>query len=367
MIYKLLYIDDEPEKSIIQPYVSDFNSSGDLDVEVSNPIDFTAQLKEFQEKRNNYDAIILDYRLSEFANKIQDSRTFYDAPALAQDLRTKAIEEDSGIKETPIILFSSIDYLEKYYNKDLVSHDLFDMIFKKHELSKKKEQVIKQIQSLIVSYEKIENSNDLDNVLGVENSKNFLDPRFLEHYEIFRETRAIYSISTFIFRKLILATGALVDREILAARLGIDRGKSKDWSKLEELLKESKYKGVFHEAYELWWWKGVENWWKSESSPSLKGSDATSRIKYLKEKTGLDLIESTKIDLSRGDSFWTICQKLNKPIDPIDGFKIRSKNLQPWIDYKYYSLKALLEFPELIEYLQEAERKRFNQIKRSLH
>lgn len=366
MTYKIIYIDDEPDENIIKPYISDFEISGEFDIIPKHPKDFRTLFKEFG--ATDFNALILDYKLSEFA--ISDGKinktNIYDAPSLAQELRTKAIENGPSIQEVPIILFSSIDYLKKYYEKDLVSHGLFDMIFKKDELHKTKEDVVKKIKSVILSYQRIKKSSELNNLLG-ESCTQYLDPRFTEYLEIHLDTHTIYSVSIFIFRKLIMVEGGLVDQDTLASRLGIDISSSKEWSKLMIMLNEYKYTGVFHETYDRWWWRGIEKWWKSTNSPNLKGSNSEVRLNFLKKRTGLDLNGINKIEMANGGSFWTLCQKLQKPIDPIDGFKIRGSSLHPWIENKYYSMKSLLEYPELIEHLQEADRKRFNEIKREMN
>lgn len=365
MTYKIIYIDDEPNKDVIGPYINDFKTSGEFDIVAKSPTDFRTLFEDFE--KNDFDALILDYKLSEYANPGEDDKTnIYDAPALAQELRTKAIENDSAVVEVPIILFSSIDYLKKYYEKDLVSHDLFDMIFKKDELHKIKDDVILKIKSVILSYQRIREGLDTDNLLG-KGSDQYLDPRFVEYLEIHRATHAIYSVSIFIFRKLIMVEGGLVDQETLASRLGVDKQSSQDWDKLISMFDEHKYTGVFHETYERWWWRGIEKWWKSVESPNLKGSNAEIRLDSLKKRTKLSLKGIDKIDLARGSSFWSLCQKLEKPIDPIDGFKIRGSSLHPWVENRYYSLKALLEYPDLIDHLQEADRKRFNEIKREIN
>ena len=138
----------------------------------------------------------------------------------------------------------------------------------------------------------------------------------------------------------------MIDQDVLAARLGIDKEKSDDWGKFIEAINPAiKYNGVFSEAWDRWWSNRLLDWWDSEISNEivLINSSAEERVALLKEKLNLqDLEIAQPIESYMSNSFWTVCKALNQPLDIYDGLVVNQRN-ETWQDKEYVSPKAVFE------------------------
>ena len=107
MLYKLLYIEDQPADSI----KDDLSRQGFL-VDVDNADDFQSAISKIG--ASNFDAYLMDFRLT--ANK-----GIVDAPTYASTIRTFGRNH----KNKPIVLISNERNLSEFEN-DFTSQDLFD-------------------------------------------------------------------------------------------------------------------------------------------------------------------------------------------------------------------------------------------------
>ena len=149
----------------------------------------------------------------------------------------------------------------------------------------------------------------------------------------------------FILRELINKQGLLIDEEVLAARMGIDKDSSEDWSILLEIINSTKYTGVFSEGWQRWWMPLIEEWFESITTDNWRSLSARERVEIITKKTGLSrLTFAEKINKSTSDEFWTVCQGYHTPIDTIDGLIIDGQeNLYPWQEPLYVSIEAALK------------------------
>ncbi|MEI8601591.1 hypothetical protein P4S55_11925 [Shewanella sp. PP-Sp27a-2] len=111
MKYKILYIEDADPNTIISEMSTEFN------VIHHDPKEFEGTISQITD---DIDLLLLDFRLS-------DKEAIYDAPTLAQTIRTK---NTVNHKNLPIILISSEDNISGFY-KDYTSQDLFDFAVSK--------------------------------------------------------------------------------------------------------------------------------------------------------------------------------------------------------------------------------------------
>ena len=166
-----------------------------------------------------------------------------------------------------------------------------------------------------------------------------------------------------------MVPGPLIDENYLSARLGIDRKASADWDALKyELLKETRYRGVFSDAFDRWWMYKINDWWqKIEKENTLASLDARERIEILKERLGLQrLTVAETIIKSSSYRYWTVCQGFERPLDPREGLRIDEKDPLPWQETRYISIEAALERVKHDQGLKvhPLERERFNDIKK---
>ena len=105
-----------------------------LAIKHAYPDAFATQMKSIESSQFDAHGLILDLRLDREANKI-DGKTLkadYRAPALAQEIRTRAAE--SRTREFPIVLWSFEELLKASYLRDNTRHDLFDLTVVKDTL-----------------------------------------------------------------------------------------------------------------------------------------------------------------------------------------------------------------------------------------
>jgi hypothetical protein len=346
MDIKYLYLDDENLRSV-RPYmrhIVDVNKQ--LTIKHLFPVSYDAQIDFIY--KENFDGLILDWRLDQAAGTQDDgkkTKARYRAAALAQELRTRAAE---GGRDFPIILWSTDDKLKQSYSKDDTSHDLFDLKCIKGEIIPRAKEISAQLISLAEGYKTIVNTvkaKQTRQLLAFEDLT-ILDPRILAYLDELSSKRApAHEYARFIIKELLETSGPLIDEKTLAARLGIDMNKSKDWSTLLSKLKKAGYQGVFKDGWQRWWASSVETWWDGlgKSVNPLRSVPAEERVSLLQKRFKLqDLIKSEPIRPEYSQAYWTICQVTQKPLDPRDGF-ILDVETKLWQSKAYVSGDAELK------------------------
>ena len=360
MTYKILYIDDG-ESNAVQAYADALQDTSLFEVSVEEPRSFEQEVSHLIKTLENFDAVLLDYRLNDFKN--QDG-IIYDAPTIAQDIRSKVVK--GQIKEIPIILISSDEIIKDLFKRDLTSRDLFDLFYDKGKFANDKTTIAQQISSLIEAYKTVDNNSSLRDGLNLENL-NLLDSRLIEAYKSIERKEVTYGMVNFVLHTMIEVTGPLINEAYLAARLGIDKEQSSDWDALLKMLNnEVGYKGIFCKAYPRWWSVLLEKWWRSLSSNpiSLRSSIAEKRVGYLKEALNLrNIVPAKPLKYASSSSFWTVCYVKRKPLDTLDGLKLFRKDTHLWYEQEYVSIIAALEDSSIRQELLPTERERLSLIR----
>ncbi len=222
------------------------------------------------------------------------------------------------------------------------------------------------IASIIQAYKAIQqNKTDFNNLLGLSPDNEIQNKVFTSKF-LSGEGTSISEISQYIFNEIISKSGVLIDGNILAARLGIDYNKSKDWITLLDILNDFKYIGIFKDSFDRWWANDILNWWNSNFSKPLIQLTAHERVNLIKEKFNLsNLFEAQAIEKTTSTKFWTICQAYKRPLDPKDGFLLDGNLIYSWQDKRYLSLQSILERDAKTQGLlvHPAERERLEDIK----
>ena len=342
MPYKIIYIDDETtERS--QAYADGLESMGLVEILVVTPTKFEELITELITKQDTFDALIIDLKLD--GNQSGERTATYTAPSLASGIRSKCFSEAGFKNEFPIFLISSSDNLKKYYDPDSSSHDLFDSTFTKASVSELGIQYERLMSSFIDAYKTISvGKTNFERILNIKTISE-IDDRIFTSKFLNGENISSSEISKFIFDEIIMKSGILIDEDILAARLGINRYKSENWRDLLKQLIGTKYTGVFSSSSDRWWAKDVIKWWDTTFDDiTLIRLNASERLTLIKEKFSFEkLIEARQIPKTTSTKFWTICQGNNLPLDPKDGFLIDGNQIYPWQDKRYLSLESLLE------------------------
>lgn len=357
MATNYLYLDDEKPEAV-RPFLRELKRySENLEIEHHPPLSYHNQLPWLA--RETFDGLILDLRLDQFANWQEGSegdKAEYRATTLAQELRTRATERQ-GVFEVPIVLWSTDERLKASYTRDDTSHDLFDLKCVKSDISDdadKAKAIAGQLTSLALGYQEIVKvrsrkkgrGSQLHRFLGFEKLPKFLDARILSYFDGRPTPLPAHEYARFILRDLLSAPGPLISEQVLAARLGIDKEASEDWSKLKARVgKQASYSGPFQEGWPRWWAPLVEAWWRglSKDVPPLRLTPAANRVEQLRKWTRLKgLVSAKPIGVDYSESYWTICQVTQQPLDPRDGLILNQKDAKIWQEKLYVSLKAEL-------------------------
>ena len=347
MLYRYLYIDDlladsSEESSEAPKSLASGLSKDGIEVIYKHVFDFDSE-DFIINHLSEYDGLLLDLRLDEYKDK-DGKHSKFTATEFAQHIRTLVTKgkEDGGIdKDLPIVLFSTDDKLKQVYATDLSSHNLFDRYVTKF---KTPEDASKKLFSLTKGYEEISlNKTNLEVLLGIETLTD-LDSRIFARFSQNPEQIPVHEYAQVILKDLIYITGPLINEDILAARLGVDKEKSsiEDWNKLKEMFSDSKYNGAFCDGWDRWWMFQINNIFETLMNTYLSYLDANEKIELFKEKFSLvGLIAAERIKLNNSKRYTTICKAFEKPLDEIEGFRIyTSREPKQWQEYEYASLEA---------------------------
>ena len=173
---------------------------------------------------------------------------------------------------------------------------------------------------------------------------NLLDVRLTKVFSAY-ETVPVHEYARFILNQCIRRPGALLNEDMLAAKLGIDIKQSADWSKLcETYFEDCKYNGVFHEAWPRWWWRDLQHWWNSiGASKPMSRFTASERVSTIVNYTNLKELHAAKpIQPNYSLYYDTICQHYKRPLDRLDGIIIDEPEPTSWQEHRYLSIESVL-------------------------
>lgn len=331
MAIKYLYIDDQV--GVAQGFSHGLSiRPNELEVETPTyPLKWKEQIEDIRKKRDNIHGLLLDLKLV-----IRDSNNSgiqYQSPSLAEELRT--LSKEDVFKSLPIILCSTDENFQRYY--DSTSQDLFDATYKKDDLTDhtKTDQIINEFIAHAEAYQEIaKNRNDLNKLLKHDN--------ILKDIQLEFECLTTDHDKAALIREVVLPTGVLIDEDILAIRLGIDKDKSKkeDWDELKKKFEGIKYTGIYSKAWDRWWMLGLYKWWQKKFPDHLiQNTSAEEKVELLKEKLGLgNLTAITKPEHHNYNTFWQKCLLSNTPLESADGLRARERQKYSWQNPKYISL-----------------------------
>jgi CheY-like chemotaxis protein len=289
---------------------------------------------------NKPDLLIIDLRLDE-KNGIG-----YRGPSLAQELRARMTE--NTLPSFPIVLCSCSNTLEQTRELDESLHNLFDRIYDK-DIANAPQRIASELQSLVKGYhwiseKRTEDDSKFYRMLDLVNEEaKVLTPTIGERF-LTAKKYPIQDYARYILKELIDAQGPLINEAVLAARLGVDIQLSKDWPQCQALISQiSAYTGAFSEAWPRWWDFKLEFWWDAQphSPGGLYSLTAEERVDYLQKITGLNkLVAAQPIEKGYSHHYWTICQGLNRPLDPLNAVWASCEGLKDWQEPPRLSFKA---------------------------
>lgn len=334
MTYKYFYIDDNMNDTV-DGIIQALNGDTELKIEALKSLtDWEKQWEVLN--KISFDGLILDLRLCD-ATDDEGKRAEFNGATLAQEIRSR--QREGKLKSFPIVLLSANENLESLLNS--ISVELFDFIQPKSTIDYSN--LPKILISLCTGYQLIR-SKSFDKIIGIESDK-FFNRSFKDEF-IELQKKPVYEISSFIINHLILRRGLLIEKEILLARLGVDKN-SEDIELLLQSLNDIKYKGAFADGWERWWMPLLEDWWNNKISLNdyFRFLTANRRVELLKMKLGLKNLQPiVKISDAVSEAFGTICKGTGSAIDTIDGIVLDDQNLPyNWQEKEYVSVQEALD------------------------
>ena len=326
--------------------------------------EWEAQISHLKSILDQADGILLDWRLYEPTEK---SVISYSAESLAQHFRF-LFNDGQLSKDIPILLCSANPDFKSFYDRDASGHDLFVAVYGKDDFSQKTEVIIRQLTALSEGFKGVQGvvKTTPTSLLSIPTGIH-LDTRLEGELVDLIKNRIPHNLIKFLLDEVIQRPGIFINEELLAARLGVDKEKSKDWNSLvSEIFSPSfGYIGTLSQGWQRWWAEGFINWWKSKVSPTHpQYFGAQERVKILREQTGKsDLVIAEKLPFCISDEFWTICEATRRPIDLSDGLRIQAGNVNAWQDEQYVSLYSILERKNAFK-LNPVEKERFDYLKK---
>jgi len=335
-----LLIDDSPEEA-----ASYAQALSDGDTFIVEPLSVNGALSAIGSDKFSPAGVLMDVDLS---NEIGQQQT---GPGISQDMRVA--QQKQTLPPFPIVRFSLRDKVLENIGHDSSSDDIFDLKIEKDGLSD--DSLRRSVRCKLIGVRQIYDvlGNDGVELADLLN----LDPElwmrwgssaFESDFEV--GDRVHLRASPLI--RMMVHPGLLIDEDILAFRLGIDRT-STGWSKLLESLDEYKYEGVAGDCFVRWWARGIEEWWQDKlaADAPLAGSNIQQRTEMLaKSFEGLKALTMPKG--SMGDRPWRYClltKELHQeviPVDPSRAVRIKARSPMPsWLDPLYAAFGIALQNP----------------------
>ncbi|WP_293952383.1 MULTISPECIES: hypothetical protein [unclassified Sphingobacterium] len=342
MALKFLYIDDEPEKTA-RGLITKLDDKVNIDFTIVQPLTWNQQKSKLIDKGglNEFDGLLLDFKL-QFSDD-EDSEIKYSGAELAQSVRNGS--KSGAIKDIPIFLCSTEDFYINLF--DRTSKDLFDVKYKK-EINLNTEDTQSEMIAFAEAYSTISsNHKELETILQKPIYANEDIEILKTELNCFQTPHEwVYLINNYCIQ----SAGLLIDENLLAIRLGIDRIKSKKWDILKnEFLLKCRYEGILSGFYSRWWQFELNNWWYENFDKSLIVLNADERVNFLNEKFGLDLVAIQSAEHQQYSTFWYKCRLSDIALDSTDGLRTIEMPRYVWQEPTYISLSYLLSDERDIE------------------
>ena len=262
----------------------------------------------------------------------------FTGPGLAQSIRVAQMRR--LLPSFPIVRFSAREKIRENIGSDISSDDLFDLKIDKDGFSERSKstmvrgqlvglgQVYAAVQKKFELREFFKLSPDQWELWGhraIEDEISVVDLPYLRAGKLIR---------------VLVHAGILIDDELFAIRLGVDRMRSCNWTELCAALKGIRYSGVGYTYFPRWWARALEHWWQElDRGRPLAGTDLAGRVATLREVTGLDIEPLEMPSGSLGERPWRTCllsmenSGENVPVDPTRGVRVIPRHSLPsWMD-----------------------------------
>lgn len=271
-------------------------------------------------------------------------------PGMSQDMRVA--QQMQAIPAFPIARFSLREKVLESIGRDSSSDDIFDLKIEKDGLSN--DSLLESARDKLIGVREIydvlqSGASDLPEMLGLNGDLWSQWGSTAFQYDFDSGDRVHLKASPVV--RMMVHPGLLIDEDILAFRLGIDRTASPGWAAMVDSLAEYAYSGVAAASFVRWWARAIEDWWQDKllSDAPLAGCNIDQRIAHLSNYFS-DLVPLKMPKGSLGDRPWRYCLLTKEqrqeiiPVDPARAVKMRPRSPMPtWLDPLYASLGVALQ------------------------
>lgn len=236
------------------------------------------------------DIVALDYRLDENFSACPAGQ--YKAGPLAQQLRDLATA--SPQQDFPIILISSEEKIQHDYKPDATSHDLFDNIYLKENVSKNTTQYRSELIGLIEGYQTLKKhwaqTSTVDKLCHILNLSpdEYYAVDFEELHVAVEDSKAVHVLARVLIQDVLRRPGILLSWDDIRAKLGVAFD-SLDQEKLKQRFEEARYQGAFYNAWERWWRHKFDEITNTIFNTSPTGLPGDERVTALNQQLNLSL------------------------------------------------------------------------------
>ena len=313
---KYLYLDDI-DKDMRNGLVEFLNkSSSRIQITTEYPPSWRQRSAQLMADLDKIDGLILDWELTNNSAKAKEGAINaedidYSAESLAEHIRISSAQQGKG--DIPIIICSADKNkaFTTFRIREKTSQDLFDLSLVKDDLFVNKVDIYEpQLYDLALLYKNLIDPSvvNVETVLGLKKQAlENLDIRFVDRLQTMLKTNTTHDIVQFLLKEFMGKEGILINEDILAARLGLDKQKSdKDWQKIKDILEaeEVKYRGFLSIGWLNYWAFELEFWWqKYFEGTELRILGAKERIARLNEKFKLNLVVAEPIKFCSSEQF----------------------------------------------------------------
>lgn len=232
---------------------------------------------------------------------------------IAQDIRAK--QKAKVVPDYPIVRFANPAPVRANVGGDPASDDLFDERIGKSDLARNPEDVGARLQAVLETYTRLsaigQAEPDLKTIFGLQEREledwvhPFLISRIAEGL-----AHAVHVAAGTYLRTFLQPPGALVDRDLLAIRLGATPASIEAyWVEVATFVEPLRFRGIGGDHMSRWWARGLEEAW--DLLPSAKVplalTPATDRVAGINKALGTRLEPLPKAAGSPGDRPWRWC------------------------------------------------------------
>jgi len=246
MTYKGIFVEDNDTEAV---FAEQMSTKGKLELKHERPRPVSKHSKEIFAVRP--DILVLDFRLDIDLGEMEANEA-YKGSAMAQQIRDLAVSEPEH--DFPIVLVSSEEKIREQFVPDRTSHDLFDKVCSKENVTNERALVRRELISLCAGYQILRSKVGAFNLLELAGLP--ADDDYALDYQDLRQSMqraaAPHLVAAIFLRQLLWRSGPLININDACARFGVNKDEA---ATVSDALRERGlgYSGLFSDGWPRFW------------------------------------------------------------------------------------------------------------------